>query len=180
MAGVPVFGGLLILSILIIHNPGYIEGSRRESIATKAGEAIANSLEAGEAIADRKRDNGKRDKRDNGKRKNGKRDNGKDKGKRDNKKRGKNKLKRKEVSPDEAFGFLTLNSTYNKYESPDNETRVGVWMEPTFVIEIDSLARRMGLVVKLEVTWQDERVWWKKDDITNPGDNFTFDTSILQ
>ena len=89
-------------------------------------------------------------------------------------------FERKEVSPKAAHGFLTLNSTYNKYESPNNETRVGVWMEPTFVIEIDRLARKMSLVIKLEVTWQDERVWWKKDNITNPGDNFTFDTSILQ
>ena len=50
MAGVPVFGGLLILSILIIHNPGCIEGI----------------------------------------------------------------LEREEMSPKAAYGFLTLNSTYNK------------------------------------------------------------------
>ena len=50
---------------------------------------------------------------------------------------------RKAVEPEEAFGFLSLNNTYNKYESPDkNETRVAVKMEPTFVIEIDSLAWR--------------------------------------
>ena len=116
MAGVPVFGGLLILSILIIHNPGCIEGI----------------------------------------------------------------LEREEMSPKAAYGFLTLNSTYNKYESPDNETRVGVWMEPTFVIEIDSLAWRLDLEMKLEVTWQDGRVWWRKDKITNPGDKFTFEPSILQ
>ena len=52
-------------------------------------------------------------------------------------------LARKAVDPEEAFGFLSLNNTYNKYESPDkNETRVAVMMEPTFVIEIDSLAWR--------------------------------------
>ena len=50
---------------------------------------------------------------------------------------------RKPVDPEEAFGFLALNRTYNKYESPDkNETRVAVKMEPTFVIEIDSLSWR--------------------------------------
>ena len=50
---------------------------------------------------------------------------------------------RKPVDPEEAFGFLSLNNTYNKYESPDkNETRVAVMMEPTFVIEIDSLSWR--------------------------------------
>ena len=53
------------------------------------------------------------------------------------------KLTFKSVDPEEAFGFLSLNSTYNKYESPDkNETRVAVKMEPTFVIEIDSLSWR--------------------------------------
>ena len=53
------------------------------------------------------------------------------------------KLTFKSVDPEEAFGFLSLNNTYNKYESPDkNETRVAVMMEPTFVIEIDSLAWR--------------------------------------
>ena len=52
-------------------------------------------------------------------------------------------LARKAVDPPEAFGFLALNNTYNQYESPDkNETRVGVKMEPTFVIEIDSLSWR--------------------------------------
>ena len=53
-------------------------------------------------------------------------------------------------------------------------------MEPTFVIEIDSLAWRLDLEMKLEVTWQDGRVWWRKDKITNPGDKFTFEPSILQ
>ena len=142
MAGVPVFGGLLILSILIIHNPGYIEGSRGQW--GKWGQWGKEIVKGGKKWVERK------------------------------------VLERKEVSPKAAYGFLTLNGTYNKYESPHNETRVGVWMEPTFVIEIDSLARKMSLVIKLEVTWQDQRVWWKKDDITNPGDNFTFDTSILQ
>ena len=53
------------------------------------------------------------------------------------------KLTFKSVDPEEAFGFLSLNNTYNKYESPDkNETRVAVMMEPTFVIEIDSLSWR--------------------------------------
>ena len=53
------------------------------------------------------------------------------------------KLTFKSVDPEEAFGFLSLNSTYNKYESPDkNDTKVAVQMEPTFVIEIDSLSWR--------------------------------------
>ena len=90
-------------------------------------------------------------------------------------------LERGEINPKAAYGFLTLNSSYNKYESPDkDETRVGVLMEPTFVIEIDSLAWRMGLEIRLEVAWQDRRVWWRKDNVTNPGDNFTFEPSILQ
>ena len=93
----------------------------------------------------------------------------------------KNKLDRGVISPPAAHGFLTLNSTYNKYESPGkDETRVEVRMEPTFVIEIDSLAWRMGLEIKLEVTWQDRRVWWRKDNITDPGDSFTFEPSILK
>ena len=62
-------------------------------------------------------------------------------------------MERKVVTPEAAFGFLTLNSSYNKYESPEkNETRVGVRMEPTFVIEIDSMAWRMALEIKLEVS----------------------------
>ena len=32
IAGVPVFGGLLILSVLIIHNLGCIEGSEGEAV----------------------------------------------------------------------------------------------------------------------------------------------------
>ena len=92
-----------------------------------------------------------------------------------------NKLDRGVVNPKAAYGFFTLNSSYNKYESPDaDETRVGVWMEPTFVIEIDSMAWRMGLEIKLKVTWQDGRIWWRKDNITNPGDNLTFEPSILE
>ena len=93
----------------------------------------------------------------------------------------KSMLERGVIDPKAAYGFLTLNSSYNKYESPEkDETRVGVRMEPTFVIEIDSLAWRMGLEIKLEVTWQDPRIWWRKDNVTNPGDNFTFEPSILQ
>ena len=137
IAGVPVFGGILILSVLIVHNPGCIEGRRGEAVAKKPGAKLAQ--------------------------------------------RRKSKMERGVVSPKAAYGFLTLNSSYNKYESPDkDETRVEVWMEPTFVIEIDSLAWRMGLEIKLEVAWQDGRVWWRKDNITNPGDNFTFEPSILQ
>ena len=137
----PVLRGLLILSILIIHNLGRIEGSTGLS----KGETTVKSRSKGKQRVS------------------------------------KSWLERGEISPKAAYGFLTLNSSYNKYESPDkDETRVGVLMEPTFVIEIDSLAWRMGLEIKLEAAWQDRRVWWRKDNVTNPGDNFTFEPSILQ
>ena len=137
----PVLRGLLILSILIIHNPGCIEGGSPDLLSRVKKKA---SAKAGQWAK-------------------------------------KSWLERGVVDPKAAYGFLTLNSSYNKYESPDkDETRVGVRMEPTFVIEIDSLAWRMGLRIKLEVAWQDRRVWWRKDDVTNPGDNFTFEPSILQ
>ena len=140
-AGLPVFQGLLILSILIIHNLGRIEGSPGLS----KGETTVKSWSKA------------------------------------NQRMKKTWFDRGEISPKAAYGFLTLNSSYNKYESPDkDETRVGVLMEPTFVIEIDSLAWRMGLEIKLEAAWQDRRVWWRKDNVTNPGDNFTFEPSILQ
>ena len=140
-AGLPVLRGLLILSILFIHNPGCIEGGSPDLLSRVMKEA---STKAGQWAK-------------------------------------KSWLERGVVDPKAAYGFLTLNSSYNKYESPDkDETRVGVLMEPTFVIEIDSLAWRMGLRIKLEVAWQDRRVWWRKDNVTNPGDNFTFEPSILQ
>ena len=141
-AGLPVLRGLLILSILIIHNPGCIEGS--PGLPRKGETTVKSWSKAIQRVK-------------------------------------KTWLDRGEINPKAAYGFLTLNSSYNKYESPDkDETRVGVLMEPTFVIEIDSLAWRMGLRIKLEVAWQDRRVWWRKDNVTNPGDNFTFEPSILQ
>ena len=90
------------------------------------------------------------------------------------------KFTRKVVDPEAAYGFLTLNATYNKFESPGEDTKVEVLMEPTFVIEVDSIAWRMALEIKLGVTWEDGRIWWKKDNITSPGDNFTFEPSILE
>ena len=73
IAGVPIFGGLLILSILIIHNPGCIEGSWKG--------AIAKNLKYGKKwVGEAKRWI----------------------------------LERDVVSPKAAYGFLTLNSTYNK------------------------------------------------------------------
>ena len=137
-----VFRGLLILSLLIIHNLGRIEGGFT-SYARKGLTAVSRGYFHGSGKSS-------------------------------------NKLERKVVNPQAAHGFFTLNSTYNKYESPDMEVRVGVHMEPTFVIEIDSMAWRMELEIKLVVTWQDSRIWWRKDNITNPGDSFTFEPSILQ
>ena len=91
------------------------------------------------------------------------------------------KLDNKDIDPEAAFGFLTLNKTYNKYESPDKEnTSVEVHMEPTFVTKISSIGRKMGLEIKLGLAWEDERIWWKKDNITEPGDVFTFEPSILK
>ena len=139
-----VFRGLLILSVLIIHNPGRIEGGYPSyGSYTKGLTAVSRGYIPGAGKSS-------------------------------------NKLERKVVNPPAAHGFFTLNSTYNKYESPDMEVRVGVRMEPTFVIEIDSMAWRMELEIKLVVTWQDGRIWWRKDNITNPGDSFTFEPSILQ
>ena len=150
----PVFGVLLMLSILIIHNAGCIEGSP---------EALSRGIFLGD-----------RGKASIVKREASPKQPGQQWGRR-------NKLDRGVIDPKAAYGFLTLNSSYNKYESPDaDETRVGVWMEPTFVIEIDSMAWRMGLEIKLKVTWQDGRIWWRKDNITNPGDNLTFEPSILE
>ena len=149
----PVFGGLLILSILTIHNPCCIQGS-------------PDTLSRGIFLGDRgKASIAKREASPKPAQQRGRR----------------NKLDRGVIDPKAAYGFLTLNSSYNKYESPDkDETRVGVWMEPTFVIEIDSMAWRMGLEIKVEVTWQDGRIWGRKDNITNPGDNLTFEPSILE
>ena len=91
------------------------------------------------------------------------------------------KLDKKDIDPEAAFGFLTLNKAYNKYESPDKEkTSVEVHMEPTFVTKISSIGRKMGLEIKLGFAWEDERIWWKKDNITEPGDVFTFEPSILK
>ena len=91
------------------------------------------------------------------------------------------KLDKKDIDPEAAFGFLTLNKAYNKYESPDKEkTSVEVHMEPTFVTKISSVGRKMGLEIKLGLAWEDERIWWKKDNITEPGDVFTFEPSILK
>ena len=140
------FGGLLILSLLIIHNNlGGIKGSpqllSRGSFLGDRADATIVKREAGPKPAQQW---------------------GKGKGKNKGKGKGKGrriKLDRGVIDPKAAYGFLTLNSSYNKYESPDaDETRVGVWMEPTFVIEIDSMAWRMGLEIKLEVTWQDGRI----------------------
>ena len=91
------------------------------------------------------------------------------------------KLDKKVIDPKASFGFLTLNKTYNKYESPGmKEVKVQVQMEPTFVTEIDSIGRKMGLEIKLGVTWEDARIWWRKDNITSPGDLFTFEPQILK
>ena len=38
----------------------------------------------------------------------------------------------------------------------------------------------MMMTTMMKVTWEDERIWWRKDNITNPGENFTFEPSILR
>ena len=38
----------------------------------------------------------------------------------------------------------------------------------------------MMMTIMMKVTWEDERIWWRKDNITNPGENFTFEPSILR
>ena len=82
--------------------------------------------------------------------------------------------------PEAALGFLRLNSDYNKNEAPNGRaSKVKSWLEPTFVADIDSMARRMGLEMKLYLMWEDQRIIWRMEDIMDPGAVFPFDPSIL-
>ena len=81
--------------------------------------------------------------------------------------------------PDAAFGFFALNETYQGEVAPD-ETNAMAWMEPTFVTEIDSMTRQMGIEVKMRFMWEDARIFWKKEDEMVSGSSFGFDPSILE
>ena len=87
-------------------------------------------------------------------------------------------FEQKDRDPEAALGILRLNSDYNKNEAPNR--KVKAWLEPTFVADIDSMARRMGLEMKLYLMWEDERIIWRMEDIMYPGAAFHFDPSILR
>ena len=83
--------------------------------------------------------------------------------------------------PPGAFGFLTLGDNYDKHAAPNGEsTEVKAWMEPTFVTEIDSAGRRMGLEMKMILLWEDRRINWVKEQEMTPGKVFTLEPSILE
>lgn len=83
--------------------------------------------------------------------------------------------------PPGAFGFLTLEDNYDKHAAPNGEsTEVKAWMEPTFVTEIDSAGRRMGLEMKMSLLWEDRRINWVKEQEMAPGKVFTLEPSILE
>ena len=89
-------------------------------------------------------------------------------------------FEQKERDPEAALGFLRLDMDYNGDEAPNgSDSKVKAWLEPTFVTEIDSMARKMGLEMKLKLMWEDERIIWRMDENMYPGAAFHFDPSIL-
>ena len=85
----------------------------------------------------------------------------------------------KENKPEAAFDFFSLNGTYHRDIAPD-KTRAMAWMEPKFVLAIDSKTRRMGLEIKMKFAWEDDRIFWKEKDAMVAGRRFTFDPSVIR
>ena len=83
--------------------------------------------------------------------------------------------------PQEALGFFSLKSKYNKKEAPSRSSVRG-WMRPTFVMDVDSMKRKMGLEIYFVLMWQEDhaRVNWALEDQMTNGSAFSFSPSILE
>ena len=83
--------------------------------------------------------------------------------------------------PQEAFGFFSLKSKYNKKVAPSNNSVRG-WMKPTFVADIDSMKRKMGLEIYFVLMWQEDssRVNWPLEKQMKNGSAFSFSPAILE
>ena len=83
--------------------------------------------------------------------------------------------------PQEAFGFFSLKSKYNKKVPPSNNAVRG-WMKPTFVADIDSMKRKMGLEIYFVLMWQEDssRVNWPLEKQMKNGSAFSFSPAILE
>ena len=83
--------------------------------------------------------------------------------------------------PQEALGFFSLESKYNKKIAPSDKSVRG-WMKPTFVADIDSMKRRMGLEIYFVLKWQEDssRVNWALKDAMRKGSAFSFSPAILE
>ena len=87
----------------------------------------------------------------------------------------------KALTPEAAFGFLTLNKTYNMQQAPnETDTVVRAKMEPTSMTRIDSMTRRMSLDMKMTLMWEDQRIRWNREGLMTHGTNFIFEASILE
>ena len=87
----------------------------------------------------------------------------------------------KALTPEAAFGFLTLNKTYNKQQAPnETDTVVRAKMEPTSMTRIDIMTRRMSLDMKMTLMWEDQRIRWNREGLMTHGTNFIFEASILE
>ena len=90
-------------------------------------------------------------------------------------------FEQKERDPEAALGFLRLDRDYNADEAPNGvASKVKAWLEPTFVADIDCMARRMGLEMKVFLMWEDERIIWRMNDSMYPGVAFQFHPSIVR
>ena len=87
----------------------------------------------------------------------------------------------KALTPEAAFGFLTLNKTYNKHQAPnETDTVVRAKMKPTSMTRIDIMTRRMSLDMKMTLMWEDQRIRWNREGLMTHGTNFIFEASILE
>ena len=83
--------------------------------------------------------------------------------------------------PQEALGFFSLKRKYNKKVAPSNNSVRG-WMRPTFVADIDSMKRKMGLEIYFVLMWQEDssRVNWALEKQMENGSAFSFSPAILE
>ena len=87
----------------------------------------------------------------------------------------------KALTPEAAFGFLTLSKAYNKQQAPnETDTVVRAKIEPTSMTRIDSMTRRMSLDMKMTLMWEDQRIRWNREGLMTHGTNFIFEASILE
>ena len=83
--------------------------------------------------------------------------------------------------PQQALGFFSLESKYNKKVAPSNKLVRG-WMKPTFVTEVDSMKQKMGLEIYFVLMWQEDssRVNWALQNEMQNGSTFSFSPAILE